>query len=168
MSLTHHWSGVVSRYPLKANKKGGLAVSLQPGPNAAFIINQGSSLWGLWNEQYIYHKTTDLLEHLYKHQTLNSLFKKAEMNPIWHDIRKVKIWNMRVKSVSVNLWPQKLTQITCTALKAPGVSPWHGQHSFAAFNFILQHIWNFKFPVSSADRNGFWNNSYILGMDFYP
>lgn len=102
MSLTHlHQLNtvLVSRHSLKANNKGGLAVSPQPGPNAAFIINHRSNLFSLQNEQYMSSKTTDLLKHLYKHQTLNSLFKKAEINPIRHDIRKVKICNATVKLV---------------------------------------------------------------------
>lgn len=102
MSLTHSHqlnTGLVSRHSLKANNERGLAVSLQPGPNAAFIINHRSNLFSLQNEQYMSSKTTDLLKHLYKHQTLNSLFKKAEINPIRHDIRKVKICNATVKLV---------------------------------------------------------------------
>lgn len=90
LAPAHHWSGLVSRHSLKASNKGGLAVSLQPGPNAAFITNHGSNAFCLQKWEYISKKTTDLLEHLYEHQTLNPFSKMAEINPIQHDIRKVK------------------------------------------------------------------------------
>lgn len=95
----HHWSGLVSRYSLKANEKGRLAVSPQPGLNAAFLINHKSNLFCWQNEQYISNKTTDLLELLYEHKTLNPISKTAEINPMQHDMRKVKIWNVTVKLV---------------------------------------------------------------------
>lgn len=112
LAPAHHWSGLVSRHSLKASNKGGLAMPPQPGPNAAFITNHGSNAFCLQKWEYISKKTTDLLEHLYEHQTLNPFSKMAEINPIQHDIRKVKKWNVTVKLVEVNLWPQKLTQIT--------------------------------------------------------
>lgn len=95
----HHWSGLVSRHSLKVNVKGGLIVLLQPGLNAAFIINHKSNFFCWQNEQYISNKTTDLLEHLYEHKTLNPISKMAEINPMQHDMKEVKIWNVTVKLV---------------------------------------------------------------------
>lgn len=118
----HHWSGLVSRHSLKANEKGGLAVSPQPGLNVAFIINHKSNLFCWQNEQYISNKTTDLLEHLYEHKTLNPISKMAEINPMQHDMRKVKRWNVIVKLEWVNLWSQKLTDPWMLLLSVHGTA----------------------------------------------